>query len=156
MIQSPLFCAVVVMFSLVVGCGTKTSQPAGPVDPSLTLEVVNQDIAKYNGKRVRWFGQAAKVETANAPNANGGKVSAVFIDTSTDFTKVMRGFAVEFETDKNLLSIMMDLQSKPCWVIGTIDGTRNEKATVKGVGEKELEMPFLTDVQIEQCQEPKK
>ena len=155
MSQSKLFGVAAILIMLAAGCSTKSSDPP---DPSLTLEVVTQNVAKYEGKRVRWFGKATKVESKDKTIGKGVTVNAIFVDTSTDFSVVMRAFAFEAESDKDMVSFMMEIQSKPCWVTGTVAGTHKMKATVSGgagpsSGEKELEIPFLTDVQLEQAQE---
>ena len=140
----------VILLVLAEGCSTNSS---GPPDPSLTYEVVAQNVAQYRGKRVRWYGKFAEGKGKDNSIGKGSSLDAVFVDPTTDLRVTLRAFAVEAESPKDNISFMFDISDKPCWVTGTVAGTRKKKITVGPPPvEKEVEIPLLQDAQFEQEQ----
>ncbi len=141
-----------ILLVLEVGCSTNTSAPP---DPSLSYEVVAQNVTQYRGKRVRWYGQFVSGKAKDKMIGKGSSLSAVFVDPATDLRVALRAFAVEAESPKDNITFMFDVQGKPCWVTGTIAGSRKEKVTVGPPPiEKEVDIPLLRNAQFEQAQEP--
>ena len=60
---------------------------------------------------------------------------------------------VEAKSQKDQGSFMPDILDKPCWVTGTVAGSRKVKFTVGPPPvEMEMEVPLLRDAQFEQEQ----
>ena len=112
-----------------------------------------QNVAQYKGKRVRWYGKMAGGTSKDSTVGKGSSPDVVFVDPTTDLRDTLRAFAVEAEFPKDNISLMMDLLDKPCWVTGTVVGTRKKTITVGPPPvEKDVEIPLLRYAQFEQEQ----
>ena len=144
---SRVFGGAAILLALAAGCSTNSSAP----DASLSYEVVGQNAAQYEGKRVRWYGlfQAGEIKPKTGPKTGkGSTVNALFTANTTDPHDTIRVFAVEAESQKDTVSLMFDLK-KPCWVTGTVAGTLKVEFRIPVY--KEVEVPLLRDAQFEQA-----
>jgi hypothetical protein len=141
---STVFGGAAILLALAVGCSTNSSAP----DASLSYEVVGQNASQYEGKRVRWYGLFQEGEI-KPKTEKGSTVNALFTANTTDPRDTIRVFAVEAESQKDTVSLLLDLKNKPCWVTGTVAGTRKVKFNIPVY--KEVEVPLLRDAQFEQA-----
>lgn len=144
-----VFASASILILQIIGCSNSNNSSAPP-DPSLTYEVVSKNPAKFNGKRVRWYGQFGGGGSYTKKGMGSIFEDVIFVDPNTDFGGRIHAFSANGESEKDQFSLMFDLMGKTFWVTGTLDGT--SKIKMKGGGSQfseEMEMPVLLDAQFE-------